>query len=305
VARLVVCIAAISSLAFDTTRHEIPLDQILSGGPPKDGIPALLTPKFVSAAQATHVGPTDPVVGLVREGVAKAYPIAILNWHEVVNDKLGDSSVAVTYCPLTGSAVVYDRSVGGKTLSFGVSGRLYQSNVLLYDHQTESLWSQLKERAVTGEQAGTSLKPLPSVATTWQQWRARYPNTLVLSADTGVRRDYERDPYARYRTSPEIMFPVSHEDTRLPAKATVFGVRHGGESRAYPLIDLAQVKQLEDRLGGQRIRIDVERVGGPTAVVLESNETIPGVVAYWFAWAAFHPDTAIWMAAAGSNSKSP
>ena len=121
---------------FDLSRHSIDPDQILSGGPPKDGIPAILAPEFVPASAADFLRETDRVVGLLIGNEAKAYPIKVLNWHEVVNDKLGKTPIAVTYCPLTGSAVVFERLVGDDTLSFGVSGRLYESNVLIYDHQS-------------------------------------------------------------------------------------------------------------------------------------------------------------------------
>ena len=162
-------------VGFDTMKSNIPVADIVSGGPPKDGIPALVEPKFVAAHDATYLQPEDRIIGVVRNGMTKAYPLRILNWHEAVNDTIGTTAAVVTYCPLTGSAVVYARTVNRQILSFGISGRLYQSNVLLYDHQTESLWSQLKEEAVTGPQTGTRLRVLPSITTTWNAWRRCTP----------------------------------------------------------------------------------------------------------------------------------
>jgi hypothetical protein len=285
---------------FDLSRHSIDPGEILSGGPPKDGIPAIVKPHFVSAAEAKFLQPSDIVVGIASDGVAKAYPLRILNWHEVVNDEVGGEPVAVTYCPLTASAIVFDRRLKGEILTFGVSGLLYQSNVLIYDRQTESLWSQLEEEAVAGPMTGRNLRALPAVTTTWADWRLRHPDTLVLSPDTGHRRDYGRDPYAAYRASPEPMFPVRHVDERLAPKEMIFGVRHGGVAKAYPLRLLESHPRLEDRIGDHLVRIELDRDSGRVSAVSDRGQPVPGVVAYWFAWAAFHPETEVWASAAKS-----
>ena len=280
---------------FDLSRSSIPVEDILSGGPPKDGIPALLAPKFVPADQASYLQPRDRVIGVVRAGLAKAYPLRILNWHEVVNDSVGPTAIAVTYCPLTGSGVVFDRAVNGRTISFGVSGRLYQSNVLLYDHQTESLWSQLKAQAVTGPERGAQLLPLPSVTTTWGAWRRAHPSTLVLSDDTGHARDYTRNPYAGYEQSPEVMFPSKRVDTRLPAKERVLGVEVGGQAKAYPLARVERAGTIDDEIGGMAVRIESDAAARTARIVRRADgKPVPTVTAYWFAWSAFHPDTAVW-----------
>jgi len=254
-----------------------------------------MKPRFVSADKAGFLKPDDRVVGVAHAGAAKAYPLRILNWHEVVNDTIGTVAVAVTYCPLTASAVVFDRTVNARLLTFGVSGLLYQSNVLMYDHQSESLWSQLLEEAVTGPSTGTRLRTLPSVTTTWADWHSRYPATLVLSPHTGHVRDYARDPYADYHDSEHVMFPVRHFDARLPAKEKVVGVRVGNLSKAYTLTGLAGVRRVEDDVGTARLRIDYD-VQSARADVLDvrTGKPWPAVVAYWFAWAAFHPDTLVW-----------
>jgi len=191
---------------------------------------------------------------------------------------------------------VYDRKVKDQELTFGVSGSLYESNVLLYDHQTESLWSQLKEEAVTGPQTGTRLAAIPSVTTTWKAWREQHPSTLVLSTQTGFHRDYNRLPYLAYAKSPNPMFPVKNEDTRLSPKEKVAGVSIGDAHKAYPLKLLRERQApLEDQIGKTKVKI-VYSPEADSAQVLEvaSGRLIPSVVVYWFAWATFHPDTPVY-----------
>lgn len=304
VAVLLACAPLLSG--FDLSNSRVPAEEILSGGPPKDGIPAIVHPKLVPATEATFLDDADRVVGIVAGGDARAYPLRILNWHEVVNDTLGARPVAVTYCPLTGSAVVFERDVGGRTLSFGVSGRLYQSNVLIYDHQSESLWSQLGGAAIAGPSADTLLRPIGSLETTWKAWRTAHPDTLVLSPETGFKRDYARDPYAEYHRASHAMFETHHADARLPVKAKVFGVRVDRESVAYPLERLAHSGTVEDHVGGVPIRTEYDpatRAAG--AVRTDSGAPVPGVVVYWFAWTAFHPETRLWDGAERRSQRQP
>jgi hypothetical protein len=191
---------------------------------------------------------------------------------------------------------VYDRKVKDKELTFGVSGLLYESNVLFYDHQTESLWSQLKEEAVTGPQTGTRLAAIPSVTTTWKVWREQHPTTLVLSTQTGFHRDYNRLPYLAYAKSPNPMFPVKNEDARLSPKEKVVGVSIGDVHKAYPL-KLLRERQgpLEDQIGKTNVTIQYD-AAADSARVLEaaSGKLIPSVIVYWFAWATFHPDAPVY-----------
>lgn len=289
---------------FDFSKHNVPTDEIRGGGPPKDGIPAILDPQFILATEATFLEDADEVIGIMDQGVAKAYPLRILNWHEVVNDRLGDTPITVTYCPLTASGIVYDRRVGGKELTFGVSGLLYESNVLMYDHQTESLWSQLKEEAVTGSHTGAQLSALPSVTTSWQAWRAQHPTTLVLSTQTGYHRDYNHLPYLAYAKSPNPMFPVKNEDSRLSPKEKVVGVSIGGAHKAYPLKLLRERQSpLEDQIGKTKVKIIVNPEANSAQVVdTVSGKPIPSVLVYWFAWATFHPDTPVYTVASQASN---
>lgn len=200
---------------------------------------------------------------------------------------------------------MYDRTIDNKELTFGVSGLLHESNVLFYDHQTESLWSQLKEEAVTGEMTGTRLRAIPSVTTTWKAWREQHPETLVLSMQTGFRRDYSRVPYQTYAKSPHPLFPVTHRDPRLSPKEKVLGVAVGGVRKAYPLRLLRQRKApLEDRLGDTTVRVLYDPAADSARVVDAGTGTLlPSVVAYWFAWATFHPHSPVYGTSAGDESE--
>ena len=203
---------------FDFSKYNVPLEDILSGGPPKDGIPAILNPVFVTASKADFLNEEDRILGLVEEGETKAYPIKILNWHEIVNDRLDGKPVVVTFCPLCGTGIGFEGKGHGRAYTFGVSGLLYQSDLLMYDHQTESLWSQISMEAVAGPLTGTKLQHVFLEHTTWGEWKRVHPSTLVLSTKTGYHRNYDRDPYLGYAQRPELMFPINHSDDRYHPK---------------------------------------------------------------------------------------
>ena len=266
---------------FELSRASIAREEIVPGGPPRDGIPALLKPRFVPAGRATFLADNDLVIGVVRGDQARAYPIRILNWHEVVNDSLKGRDILVTYCPLTGSAMVFERP--GR--AFGVSGLLYRSNLLMYDHQSESLWSQLAMKAVAGSAAGRRLVWLPSRQTTWRAWRRQHPGTWVLSTDTGYDRDYTKNPYADYEQDERVLFPVPMFNRALPAKARVAGLFIEGRPVAFPVDWLPE----EWTDGARRLRRDAT---APSVIATrEDGEEVPVVTAFWFAWQAFYPET--------------
>ncbi len=281
---------------FDLSNARVPASAIQRGGPPKDGIPAIDRPRFVAAAQAS-LSADDRVLGVTVNGDARAYPLRILNWHEVVNDQVGGQPVVVTYCPLCGTGMAFDARVDGRARSFGVSGLLYNSDVLLYDRDTQSLWSQIMRTAVSGPAAGRMLVQLPLAHTTWSDWRTRHPDTRVLSTDTGHVRDYSHDPYAGYESRERLMFDVAHRDHRLEAKAWVLGLQVGAEAKAYPLSALAarlgERGELEDRVGGRRVRIRYDAGHRSAEAVDEQGKPLPSTMAYWFAWVAFFPHTAL------------
>lgn len=284
---------------FDISKSLISKDEIHSGGPPRDGIPAILEPKFESAAKATWLNDDDLVTGVNINRVQKAYPLRILVWHEAVNDKIGEMPVLISYCPLCGSTLVFSREFNGKELTFGISGLLYQSDVLFYDHQNESLWSQLEMKAVTGKKIGTDLVIVPSVLATWKEWKDKHPDTFVLSNDTGFSRNYTRDPYGGYEDSDLLMFPVKKKSNRFHPKEKVLVVIVGDIAKAYPFSELEKVgTPLEDKIGEQEVLIKFGD-GNYVTATDKSGQPIKSFVSYWFAWYAFRPDTLVF----NSNSQ--
>jgi hypothetical protein len=243
---------------FDVSKASIPVTAIQRGGPPKDGIPAIDRPKFLPADKA-RLADTDRVLGLEVNGAARAYPVRILNWHEVVNDRFGERSLVVTYCPLCGTGMAFDGTLGSQPAAFGVSGLLYNSDVLLYDRGTQSLWSQILQTAISGPLKGTRLQSVPLTHTSWADWRRRHPATEVLSTDTGFARDYARDPYAGYDKIPRLIFDVQHRDDRFPLKEWVLGLQIDGVAKAYPFSILARAVdargEFSDMVGGRQLRI--------------------------------------------------
>ncbi|MFQ5509770.1 MAG: DUF3179 domain-containing protein [Leptospirillia bacterium] len=277
---------------FELNGATVPMELILSGGPPRDGIPAIDRPRFVPAGKAGFLAPTDRVLGLEVGGEARVYPIAILNWHEIVNDQVAGRPVVITFCPLCGTGMAFDANVVGRRRVFGVSGLLYNSDVLLYDRESESLWSQILGSAVSGPLKGERLVPLPLAHTTWGDWRARHPNTMVLSTDTGYDRDYRRNPYAGYEASRSVYFPVTGESRRYHPKERVVGLVIDEKAKAYPFSELDRAGgRITDTVAGHRLTVRFDGDHG-TARVLEDGREIPSVIAFWFAWYAFHPDGA-------------
>ncbi|MBL0715971.1 MAG: DUF3179 domain-containing protein, partial [Desulfosarcina sp.] len=223
---------------------------------------------------------------------ARAYPIKILNYHEVVNDRVGGVPLAVTFCPLTQSVLVFLRSVAGQEVTFGVSGCLYKSNVLMYDHQTDSLWSQLRKQAVTGPMAGRRLETIAAMPMSWGHWKKRFPASQVLSDQTGFDRDYQIDPYAGYD---RIWFPVGDVRRDLSPKTRVLGIESGTHTKAYPLEKIVTERgTVRDRMGGREIEITVSAEGDVTAVVASDGSPLVHVFVFWFAWQAFHPETEVY-----------
>ncbi len=282
---------------FDLKDALIPVDQIVSGGPAKDGIPAIDQPRFVQVADADFLQPDDMVLGLTRQGLARAYPLRILNWHEVVNDQLGSEAITITYCPLCGTGVAFDRRVKGRLLSFGVSGLLYNNDVLLYDRQTSSLWSQMMAQAISGPMKGQRLTMMPVTHTTWSDWRHSHAQTQTLSTDTGHRRTYDRDPYAGYDISAEVMFPLSFKSAGFHPKERVLGVQIGTQTKAYPFVELGKTSGvITDTWANTTLTIRFDRVAGRATVHASDGTQWPAVVGYWFAWYTFHPDTTVFRA---------
>lgn len=277
----------------------VPATEIFSGGPPKDGIPAIDKPVFVKASSAKIMYDDDRVLGITLNGISKAYPIRIMNWHEIVNDRFGDEAIAITYCPLCGSGIAFKADVANKPLKFGVSGLLYNSDVLLYDRQTQSLWSQILSKAVTGPMKGSMLTAVPITHTSWADWRKQQPDTLVLSEDTGFKRDYEDNPYAGYDKREEIIFPVRFRAQGYHPKEQVFGLKINDKDKAYPFVELAKgskqdIVEIKDEIDGQAITIRFDKIHKSAQAFDTQGKQIAGVTLYWFSWYTFNPQTAIY-----------
>ncbi|MGH9922117.1 MAG: DUF3179 domain-containing protein [Nitrososphaerales archaeon] len=310
----------------------VPLEKIVSGGPPKDGIPSIDKPKFVSVEEATFMQDGDIVIGLQHNGITKAYPLKILVWHEIVNDEIGGLPVAVTYCPLCFTNMVFERTIDGNVVEFGTSGKLYNSNLVMYDRLSDSLWSQAMAKGIAGKYSGDELKRVPFDLVYWKEWKQLYPNALVLSTDTGSTRPYGVDPYGDYYTTPEIYFPVEHRDDRLGPKELVMGLEDNNNYKAYKLNDIENKKVINDSVGEKKVLLvslypfmtrsyDRTLDGNVLEFQLNNNKLIDKQTGsewnfegqaisgslqgkqltrlaldpgFWFSWAAFHPDTELY-----------
>ncbi|UCF80129.1 MAG: DUF3179 domain-containing protein [Acidobacteriota bacterium] len=275
----------------EATPHLVPWDEIHEGCPRRDCIPALDEPRFVPADEAGFLGDGDAVLALALGGEAKAYPLKILNWHELVNDTVGKKPVLISYCPLCGSGVAFERRVEGKTAEFGVSGLLYRSDLVMYDRATNTLWSQIEGRAIAGPLSGKFLRTLPLAHTSWGEWKKHHPGTLVLSTDTGSASDYDRYPYGDYETNQEIFFPVAARDDRLPPKTAVYGVMVENTPIAYEAAWLREKGKLTDNVAGRELAVEVEEDGSVTVRDAGTGEAFTAMRLFWFAWYAFHPST--------------
>ena len=217
--------------------------EIISGGPPKDGIPAVSDPAFIPVSEETRIEAREPVIALEIDGaLARAYPLRYLTWHEIVNDEVGDLPVAVTYCPLCNSGIVFDRRTEHGVLEFGVSGKLRHSDMIMFDRQTESWWQQAIGTAIAGELTGTELRALPAWMESWDSFRTRHPEGLVMD-EPDFRRSYGQNPYRQYDSSTKpFLFSGDPPPHGVPALARVVRV---GE-RAWPLARVRQVGSITE-----------------------------------------------------------
>ncbi len=317
-------------------KHIVPLDQIVSGGPPPDGIPSIDNPKFLSIVDASKfLKDSDLVVGLTINGQTKTYPLLILVWHEIVNDKVGGVPVAVTYCPLCFTTQVFNRTISGHVaVEFGTSGKLYNNNLVMYDRLSGSLWSQALGEGIVGTHAGENLKRIPFDLAYWKDWKQLYPNSMVLSTDTGFTRPYGVDPYGDYYTSDQLFFPISNVDKRLGLKEMVVGLDNGAQYKAYILHQIESSKVINDKVGNKSIvlfslyprmvrtyspiiksqTLDFQYNASANKILDKQTGSqwnfdgiavngqlkgkqltrLPFDEGFWFSWAAFHPQTRIY-----------
>jgi hypothetical protein len=293
----------------DFTKSTVPLSEFESGGPGKDGIPALSDPKLVEAGAVDYLKPREPVIELELADDARAYPLEILTWHEIVNDEVDGVPVAVTFCPLCNTALVFDRRVEGKTLDFGTTGNLRNSDLVMYDRQTESWWQQFGGEAVAGRYAGTTLRQLPARIVAWSEFEREHPDGRVLSRDTGYSRPYGQNPYVGYDEAGSLpIFATAHAgDRRLSPKERVVFVQRGGASVTVPFSTLVKRRRMTVVADGHRLEIRFR--GGiasaldsasiatgrdvGAAQVTENGKPVPFSEPFWFAVAAFRPKVAL------------
>jgi len=282
------------AVPFDLRELSIPAEEIRGGGPPKDGIFAITNPKTVTAAEARFLKTTDRVIGVSLGGQPRAYPISILTQHEIVNDNLGGTPIAVTYCPLCDSVVVFDRTTDLGVKEFGVSGLLYNSNVLMYDRsEKESLWSQMKTEGVSGPAKGIKLQVLPMELTSWSSWQSRHPGTDVMSTAVGHQRDYRRNPYASYFKRAGLMFPAKPQNANLPLKERVIAVWDEADSIVVPASYFkGKSGTASVTLNGKQVEVEYE-ASTDSLRVIATGDDVQWSNAFWFAWYAFHPSTKI------------
>jgi len=289
---------------FNINEEKFSVDpsKLLGGGPPKDGIPSIDEPKFESVSEASKwMRDSDTVFGIVHKGEARAYPQRILVWHEIVNDKIGGDPILISYCPLCLTAIAFERKIDGSELEFGVSGKLYNSNLVMYSRTnskftTESLWTQAGGEAIVGDLTGKKLKKVILDVVKWKDWLAKHPDTKVLSRETGFARDYDSDPYGDYYTRKGLIAPIENEDDRLFEKAIVFGIEIGDKTKAYPEEELKKNPNFTDEFAGKKLQITRGSDGSVRIKNLtDGGEIIPSI-GFWFSWAAFNPNTELYKA---------
>jgi hypothetical protein len=256
--------AGVEEVPFDTSvwstdfaTHSVGLDEFIGGGPPKDGIPSIDEPRFVSIDEADRfLTPREPVAVVELGGEARGYPIQILTWHEIVNDEIAGRPIAVTYCPLCNSTVVFSREIDGEAVEFGTTGMLRESDLVMYDRKTESWWQQITAEAIVGELTGQRLEVLPSQILSWAAFRRAHPDGAVLSRHTGFNRDYGANPYAAYDSDPDSApFLLDGEpDRSLPPKERVAAIRTGEPSAVvYPFARLREEAPVNDEVDGRPV----------------------------------------------------
>ncbi|MBI2671418.1 DUF3179 domain-containing protein [Candidatus Woesearchaeota archaeon] len=260
----------------------------------KDCIPSIDNPNFLKINEQNFMKSNDLIIGINLNNIQKAYPIKILNWHEIVNDNFENTPIVITYCPLCASSLAFERTINTKKVEFGVSGKLYNSDLIMYDRLTETYWSQIEGKAIVGELTGQKLKQIPVELMEWKDWIKVYPNTLVLSKETGYKRNYESYPYGNYETSEDIYFPIINKDTqeRFHEKTLVYGIELNDQFKAYPKNLIDELKSFDDEFAETTLHFEIKN-NLLTITDKKTNKEIQKISLFWFAWFTFHPGTEI------------
>jgi hypothetical protein len=287
----------------DFSKHSVPYDEIRSGGPPKDGIPSIDDPSFAPVSDADHLTSTEPVIGLSIEGDARAYPLGVITWHEIVNDTVGEVPVAVTYCPLCNAAIVFDRRVNDMVLDFGTTGKLRYSDLVMYDRQTESWWQQFMGEAIVGELTGTRLEMIPARLESWSKFAQRHPEGQVLVPNAPSARPYGRNPYVGYDSASVPMLFRGELPEDVPAMMRVVAI--GDEAWTLPLLrDRGRIETETHLLTwepGQNSALDSQDIakGKDVGNILVQRKTDSGLqddvhdITFAFVFHAFRPQGTI------------
>ncbi len=238
----------------DFSNSVVDFAEIQSGGPPRDGIPALDEPRFVPADRAGWLHPDEPVIVVTVGEASRAYPLQIMIWHEIVNDTIADKPLAITFCPLCNATLVFERDFDGQVLDFGTTGRLRKSDLLMYDRQTETWWQQFTGKGLIGEYAGRHLEEYPASIVAFEDFRSQHPEGPVLSRRTGHNRPYGDNPYRGYDRVDQSPFMFDGEtDSRLPPMERVLAVRVGERFRAYPFGEFSEPTVINEEFAGRFI----------------------------------------------------
>ncbi len=274
----------------DFRKNSIDLSELVNGGPGKDGIPALFNPSFQIIENTFISENVDGVLVSVR-GVKKFYPYNILVWHEIVNDRIADLDIAVTFCPLCGSAVVYNRNFKGRILDFKVSGLLYDSNMVMYDTETESFWLQSTGSSLAGKYNRKRLERVHFTQMTVAEVKSKYPDAYIMETSTGYTRDYTFYPYIGYDNSDFLYFPVDDYDEKYHPKELFYIIPVNDQSVALRISSIKKSGHAAFRQGG--INLTASYIGGELVVLDDENRKIPGYYEMWFSWAIRHVDDGI------------
>lgn len=269
-------------------------EKIVSGGPPMDGIPSIDNPKFVNLEEANKfIADNELVLVLVYKEEVKVYPLSILVWHEIVNDIVAEDPILISYCPLCGTGIAYERKIDEKTYKFGTSGKLYNSNLVMYDRVSNSYWSQIDGKAIVGELSGTELKSISIDTVSWREFKTEFKTAKVMSTDTGFKRSYGSDPYGSYYEDSFLFFPVENNDIRIHPKTVIFGIEIDGVFKAYKEKDIPSEETIRDIFNG--VNIDITKTSGGLVrfINMDTGKEIVKERGFWFSWYAFHPKTEV------------
>ena len=270
---------------------DVPFESIMQACPARDCIPSIDQPVFVPADTVDYLQDDDLLLVLTHNQVTRAYPTRILDRHEIVNDMFASAPVAVTYCPLCGSGLAFDRRHGGQVLEFGVSSLLHNSDLIMYDRQTESLWQQITGASFAGKSRGGQLKSLPLTVVEWKSWRQQNPKADVLIVANINTDTYLKDAYGDYAESDRLYMPVSATDARLHPKRVIYAMEIGEQAFAIDSKWLAEKGHWSDDFNGQDLVVTYAGDGTVSAKLDGTPVTITRM--YWFAWYSFHPQTAL------------